>query len=129
MRADTVVEHTALCNQLHWDRNYGLLAQLVEHTALCNQLHWDRNHGLLAQLVEHIVHIDGVTGSSPVQTIPGPRSAMIEDFFFPVLLKKGRDRMSKFIPPRQTEQESSKATRFGATSLLRQPQKENPCPL
>ena len=24
--------------------------------------------GLLAQLVEHIVHIDGVTGSSPVQT-------------------------------------------------------------
>ena len=25
-------------------------------------------HGLLAQLVEHIVHIDGVTGSSPVQT-------------------------------------------------------------
>lgn len=25
-------------------------------------------NGLLAQLVEHIVHIDGVTGSSPVQT-------------------------------------------------------------
>ena len=25
-------------------------------------------YGLLAQLVEHIVHIDGVTGSSPVQT-------------------------------------------------------------
>ena len=24
--------------------------------------------GALAQLVEHIVHIDGVTGSSPVQT-------------------------------------------------------------
>ena len=25
-------------------------------------------HGALAQLVEHIVHIDGVTGSSPVST-------------------------------------------------------------
>ena len=25
-------------------------------------------YGLLAQLVEHIVHIDGVTGSSPVST-------------------------------------------------------------
>ena len=33
--------------------------------------HKNRNpnvFGLLAQLVEHIVHIDGVTGSSPVQT-------------------------------------------------------------
>ena len=29
---------------------------------------WFRFQGLLAQLVEHIVHIDGVTGSSPVQT-------------------------------------------------------------
>ena len=28
--------------------------------------------GLLAQLVEHIVHIDGVTGSSPVQTTTLP---------------------------------------------------------
>ena len=28
--------------------------------------------GLLAQLVEHIVHIDGVTGSSPVQTTNPP---------------------------------------------------------
>ena len=25
-------------------------------------------HGRMAQLVEHIVHIDGVTGSSPVAT-------------------------------------------------------------
>ena len=32
-----------------------------------------RKHGRMAQLVEHIVHIDGVTGSSPVATtkIPG----------------------------------------------------------
>ena len=32
-----------------------------------------REHGRMAQLVEHIVHIDGVTGSSPVATtkIPG----------------------------------------------------------
>ena len=27
-----------------------------------------QHHGRMAQLVEHIVHIDGVTGSSPVQT-------------------------------------------------------------
>ena len=32
-----------------------------------------QHHGRMAQLVEHIVHIDGVTGSSPVATtkIPG----------------------------------------------------------
>ncbi len=30
------------------------------------------DYGLLAQLVEHIVHIDGVTGSSPVQTTKKP---------------------------------------------------------
>ena len=35
--------------------------------------------GLLAQLVEHIVHIDGVTGSSPVSTTTS--SAEAEDFF------------------------------------------------
>ena len=32
------------------------------------------HHGLLAQLVEHIVHIDGVTGSSPVQTTKKQRA-------------------------------------------------------
>ena len=31
-------------------------------------------YGLLAQFVEHIVHIDGVTGSSPVQTTIGSQS-------------------------------------------------------
>ena len=35
--------------------------------------------GALAQLVEHIVHIDGVTGSSPVSTTTS--SAEAEDFF------------------------------------------------
>ena len=35
--------------------------------------------GLLAQLVEHIVHIDGVTGSSPVQTTTRP----LGGFFHP----------------------------------------------
>ena len=29
-------------------------------------------HGRMAQLVEHIVHIDGVTGSSPVATTTSP---------------------------------------------------------
>ena len=31
-----------------------------------------RKHGRMAQLVEHIVHIDGVTGSSPVATTKTP---------------------------------------------------------
>ena len=33
--------------------------------------------GLLAQLVEHIVHIDGVTGSSPVQTTTNTKYSRI----------------------------------------------------
>ena len=39
-------------------------------------------NGALAQLVEHIVHIDGVTGSSPVSTTKNPRIDRFEDFFF-----------------------------------------------
>ena len=34
----------------------------------------------MAQLVEHIVHIDGVTGSSPVSTTKKPRQS-VEVFF------------------------------------------------
>ena len=37
----------------------------------------------MAQLVEHIVHIDGVTGSSPVATTKNPwKSSVSEDFLF-----------------------------------------------
>ena len=36
----------------------------------------------MAQLVEHIVHIDGVTGSSPVATTKNPRIARFEGFYF-----------------------------------------------
>ena len=36
--------------------------------------------GLLAQLVEHIVHIDGVTGSSPVQTTILEKSELNPDW-------------------------------------------------
>ena len=65
----------------------GLLAQLVVPGGRFNQkTHHPRSecdglpreglrktdYGLLAQLVEHIVHIDGVTGSSPVQTTKIP---------------------------------------------------------
>ena len=39
------------------------------------------SHGRMAQLVEHIVHIDGVTGSSPVATTIIPRIAGFEGFF------------------------------------------------
>ena len=37
-------------------------------------------YGLLAQLVEHIVHIDGVTGSSPVQTTILEKSELNPDW-------------------------------------------------
>ena len=37
-----------------------------------------RDFGLLAQLVEHVVHIDGVTGSSPVQTTKHARYELQE---------------------------------------------------
>ena len=43
--------------------------------------------GLLAQLVEHIVHIDGVTGSSPVQTtsiVKSPTKISVEGLFFAI---------------------------------------------
>ena len=36
---------------------------------------------VMAQLVEHIVHIDGVTGSSPVATTIIPRISGFEGFF------------------------------------------------
>ena len=38
--------------------------------------------GLLAQLVEHIVHIDGVTGSSPVQTTTTPENTSFSGVSF-----------------------------------------------
>ena len=39
-------------------------------------------HGRMAQLVEHIVHIDGVTGSSPVATTNPKKSWEIKAFSF-----------------------------------------------
>ena len=39
-------------------------------------------HGRMAQLVEHIVHIDGVTGSSPVATTTRLAS-LLARFFLP----------------------------------------------
>ena len=52
------------------------MAQLVGHTvgstfttaAAVAQIPASTVFGRMAQLVEHIVHIDGVTGSSPVAT-------------------------------------------------------------
>ena len=43
---------------------YGRMAQLVVPTGYFVEI----SYGRMAQLVEHIVHIDGVTGSSPVAT-------------------------------------------------------------
>lgn len=52
--------------------------------------------GLLAQLVEHIVHIDGVTGSSPVQTTQS--SICKGRGFFISLQNRKVSSMSKFVP-------------------------------
>ena len=46
-------------NPLTGDESCGIVNSVVRKTD------W---HGRMAQLVEHIVHIDGVTGSSPVAT-------------------------------------------------------------
>ena len=43
---------------------HGRMAQLVVPTGYFVEI----SYGRMAQLVEHIVHIDGVTGSSPVAT-------------------------------------------------------------
>ena len=48
------------------DHIYGRMAQLVVPTGYFVEI----SYGRMAQLVEHIVHIDGVTGSSPVATTP-----------------------------------------------------------
>ncbi len=55
-------------------------------------------NGLLAQLVEHIVHIDGVTGSSPVQTTKKPSARTDRGFTHSLPAAKGRDDMTGFIP-------------------------------
>ena len=41
-----------------------------------------RHNGRMAQLVEHIVHIDGVTGSSPVATTTENRMQIRHPVFF-----------------------------------------------
>lgn len=49
----------------------------------CYNIFCSQRYGLLAQLVEHIVHIDGVTGSSPVQTTIKPcRYECLQGFFY-----------------------------------------------
>ena len=52
--------------------------------------------GLLAQLVEHIVHIDGVTGSSPVQTTTSEQSSLCSDDF---LFEKQKNVVARFLAP------------------------------
>ena len=50
----------------------------------------------MAQLVEHIVHIDGVTGSSPVATTTKPRRHKAFEVFF----ISGEDRDFHFRTPK-----------------------------
>ena len=57
--------------------------------------------GRMAQLVEHIVHIDGVTGSSPVATTTSPWKYCISEGFLYVL-------SAPSSPPRQGEGQSDR---------------------
>jgi hypothetical protein len=54
-------------------------------------------NGLLAQLVEHIVHIDGVTGSSPVQTTTICLKRSISDRFLHYIRYQQRDHNCDFM--------------------------------
>lgn len=64
--------------------------------------------GLLAQLVEHIVHIDGVTGSSPVQTTQS--SICKGRGFFHIAAEKEGVKHDPVYPPHQAQQESPQRT-------------------
>lgn len=64
--------------------------------------------GLLAQLVEHIVHIDGVTGSSPVQTTQS--SICKGRGFFHIAAEKEGVKHDQVRPPPQAQQESPQRT-------------------
>lgn len=64
--------------------------------------------GLLAQLVEHIVHIDGVTGSSPVQTTQS--SICKGRGSFHIAAEKEGIKHDQVRPPPQAQQESPQRT-------------------
>ena len=61
-------------------------------------------HGRMAQLVEHIVHIDGVTGSSPVATTMTRKPLKIKGFrvFFLPVFETVFNAKNGFRPKRHT---------------------------
>ena len=67
----------------------------------------------MAQLVEHIVHIDGVTGSSPVATTTKPSNCKVRGFSFSRLVPKGR---KSHAPIHFAEQNEAKGTSGARTT-------------
>ena len=64
----------------------------------------------MAQLVEHIVHIDGVTGSSPVATTTRLASLLARFLLTLLPYLKGRESHGEIHLPRKTQQKDSKGT-------------------
>ena len=63
--------YEAVCSSYHMGSPMWLEHQTVRWHGSVGSTYWylrRKAHGRMAQLVEHIVHIDGVTGSSPVAT-------------------------------------------------------------
>ena len=75
--------------------------------------------GLLAQLVEHIVHIDGVTGSSPVQTTNQPCKVNLAGLFrfIPRLIFRSFASMEVFRWPPPVADSGRRKTVRGCASL------------
>ena len=66
--------------------------------------------GRMAQLVEHIVHIDGVTGSSPVATTTRLASLLARFLLTLLPYLKGRESHGEIHLPRKAQQEGPKRT-------------------
>ena len=61
----------------------------------------------MAQLVEHIVHIDGVTGSSPVATTISLTSLLVRLFLTLPQYSKGCEPHGEIRLPREAQQEGA----------------------
>ena len=61
----------------------------------------------MAQLVEHIVHIDGVTGSSPVATTTNLASLLVRLFLTQSPYLKGCEPHGEIHLPREAQQEGA----------------------
>ena len=83
-------------------------------------------NGRMAQLVEHIVHIDGVTGSSPVATTTvRPKTQFLDGYFMPSIQKSPvqspKSRKKEGLPP----EIQRKAARMGLIPAAQNPPRVN----